>query len=225
LTPSAAAETLTDMSAPPSPVRLIVASRNRKKTSEIRDLLAPYGIEVVGISEIAGVPDVVEDGHTFAENAAKKASETARTLSLWTLGEDSGLEVAALAGAPGIYSARFSGPSATDESNNAKLMGELSAVPDERRNARYVCNAALADPFGEIRLQVEAYCHGRITREARGTNGFGYDPYFLIPEYHRTFGELNPAVKRHLSHRARAFERLIPQLVRLLGGESGQSTQ
>jgi XTP/dITP diphosphohydrolase len=180
---------------------------------------------VVGISEIAGVPDVVEDGHTFAENAAKKASETARTLSLWTLGEDSGLEVAALAGAPGIYSARFSGPSATDESNNAKLMGELSAVPDERRNARYVCNAALADPFGEIRLQVEAYCHGRITREARGTNGFGYDPYFLIPEYHRTFGELNPAVKRHLSHRARAFERLIPQLVRLLGGESGQSTQ
>jgi XTP/dITP diphosphohydrolase len=213
------------MSAPESALRLVVASRNRKKTGEIRDLLALYGIEVVGISEIAGVPDVVEDGHTFAENAAKKASETARTLSLWTLGEDSGLEVAALAGAPGIYSARFSGPCATDESNNAKLMSELSAVPDERRTARYVCNAALADPSGEIRLQVEAYCHGRITREARGTNGFGYDPYFLIPEYHHTFGELSPAVKRHLSHRARAFERLIPQLVRLLGGETGQSTK
>jgi XTP/dITP diphosphohydrolase len=208
------------MSAPESALRLVVASRNRKKTVEIRDLLAPYGIEVVGISEIAGVPDVVEDGHTFAENAAKKASQTARTLSLWTLGEDSGLEVAVLAGAPGIYSARFSGLNATDESNNTKLMGELSAVPDERRSARYVCNAALADPSGEIRLQVEAYCHGRITREARGTNGFGYDPYFSIPEYHRTFGELSPAVKRHLSHRARAFERLIPQLVRVLGGQS-----
>jgi XTP/dITP diphosphohydrolase len=189
--------------------RLVVASRNRKKTAEIRDLLAPYAIEVVGVSEIAGVPDVVEDGHTFAENAAKKASETARTLSLWTLGEDSGLEVAALAGAPGIYSARFSGPGATDESNNLKLTRELAAVPDERRNARYVCNVALADPTGAIRLSVEAYCHGRMTREARGTNGFGYDPYFLIPEYHRTFGQLSPAVKRHLSHRARAFERLI----------------
>jgi XTP/dITP diphosphohydrolase len=213
------------MNVPESALRLVVASRNRKKTLEIRDLLAPYGIEVVGISEIAGVPDVVEDGQTFAENAAKKASQTARTLSLWTLGEDSGLEVAALAGAPGIYSARFSGPNATDESNNAKLLSELSAVPDERRNARYVCNAAVADPSGEIRLQVEAYCHGRITRAPRGTNGFGYDPNFLIPEYHRTFGELSPAVKRHLSHRARAFERLIPHLVRLLGGESGQSTK
>jgi XTP/dITP diphosphohydrolase len=198
--------------------RLVVASRNRKKTGEIRELLAPYAVDVVGVSEISGVPDVVEDGHTFAENAAKKASETARTLSLWTLGEDSGLEVAALAGAPGIYSARFSGPGATDESNNAKLMSELAAVPDERRSARYVCSVALADPTGTIRLSVEACCRGRMTREARGTNGFGYDPHFLIPEYHRTFGELSPAVKRHLSHRARAFERLIPQLVALFRG-------
>jgi XTP/dITP diphosphohydrolase len=211
------------MSAAEIVVRLVVASRNRKKTAEIRDLLTPYGIEVAGVSEIAGVPEVVENGHTFGENAAKKASETARTLAQWTLGEDSGLEVAALSGAPGIYSARFSGPDATDASNNAKLMSELSAVPEERRNARYVCNAALADPSGQICLQVEACCHGRMTREARGTNGFGYDPYFLIPEYHRTFGELSPAVKRRLSHRARAFERLIPPLIRLLRGESDRS--
>jgi XTP/dITP diphosphohydrolase len=216
-----AAGTLSDMSATVNAARLVVASRNRKKTAEIRDLLGPYGIEAVGLSEIAGAPDGVEDGHTFAENAAKKAAQTARALSQWTLGEDSGLEVAALAGAPGIYSARFSGQGATDESNNAKLMSELSAVPDQRRTARYVCNAALADPTGTIQLQVEAYCHGRITREARGTNGFGYDPYFLIPEYHRTFGELSSAVKRHLSHRARAFERLIPKLAPLLCGEPG----
>jgi XTP/dITP diphosphohydrolase len=211
------------MSVCPTAARLIVASRNRKKSGEISDLLAPYGIEVISISEIAGVPEVIENGSTFAENAAKKASETARALSLWTLGEDSGLEVAALAGAPGIYSARFSGPNATDESNNAKLMSELSAVPEERRDARYVCNVALADPSGAIRLQVEAYCRGRMIREPRGTNGFGYDPYFLIREYHRTFGELSPAVKRRLSHRARAFERLIPLLIALLRREWVQS--
>ncbi|HEV8002568.1 MAG TPA: RdgB/HAM1 family non-canonical purine NTP pyrophosphatase [Planctomycetaceae bacterium] len=211
------------MSVSPTAARLIVASRNRKKSGEISDLLAPYGIEVISVSEIAGVPDVVESGSTFAENAAKKASETASTLSLWTLGEDSGLEVAALAGAPGIYSARFSGPNATDESNNAKLMSELSAVPEDRRDARYVCNVALADPSGAIRLQVEAYCRGRMIREPRGTNGFGYDPYFMIREYHRTFGELSPAVKRRLSHRARAFERLIPPLIALLRRESVQS--
>ncbi len=203
--------------------RLVVASRNRKKSSEISDLLAPFGLEVVSVSQFADVPEIVEDGRTFAENAAKKASETARTLSNWTLGEDSGLEVAALAGAPGIYSARFSGPNATDESNNAKLMSELAAVPDDRRDARYVCNVALADPSGAIRLQVEAYCRGRMIREPRGTNGFGYDPYFLIREYHRTFGELSPAVKRRLSHRARAFERLIPPLIGLLRGESAES--
>jgi XTP/dITP diphosphohydrolase len=203
--------------------RLVVASRNRKKSGEISDLLAPFGLEVVSVSQFADVREIVEDGRTFAENAAKKASETAHRLSNWTLGEDSGLEVAALAGAPGVYSARFSGPSATDESNNAKLMSELAAVPDERRDVRYVCNVALADPSGAIRLQVEAYCRGRMIREPRGTNGFGYDPYFLIREYHRTFGELSPAVKRRLSHRARAFERLIPPLIGLLRGESAES--
>jgi XTP/dITP diphosphohydrolase len=198
------------------PSRLVVASRNRGKLREISDLLAPRGIAVVGINSFADVPEVVEDGSTFAENAAKKARETAVRLSEWALGEDSGLAVDALRGAPGIYSARYSDPGATDESNNAKLMQELASIPNERRTARYLCNVALADASGAIRLQLEAACHGRITMEPRGTNGFGYDPYFLIPEYHRTFGELAPCVKRHLSHRGRAFERLIPSLVRLL---------
>jgi len=211
------------MSASGTAPRLVIASRNRKKAAEIRDLLAPHGIEVLGVADFPNVPEVVEDGSTFAANAVKKAAETARAVGQWTLGEDSGLEVAALAGAPGIYSARFSGANATDEANNAKLMSELAAVPDERRNARYVCNAALADSSGTIVLQVEAYCRGRITREPRGTNGFGYDPYFLIPEYHRTFGELSPAVKRRLSHRGRAFERLIPELVRLMHAAATRS--
>ncbi len=200
------------------PLRLVVASRNSKKIREIEQLLVPHGIAVVGIARFSDVPEVVEDGNSFAQNAAKKAAETARGVSQWVLGEDSGLEVAALKGAPGIYSARYSGPGATDESNNDKLIDELAGVPAERRNARYVCNVAVADPQGTIQLQLEAACHGRITTEARGTNGFGYDPYFLIPEYHRTFGELNACVKHHLSHRGRAFERLLPMLVRLLGG-------
>jgi XTP/dITP diphosphohydrolase len=201
---------------PPDPLRLVVASRNRGKLREIGELLAPHGIAVIGVDRFPGVPEVVEDGDSFAENAAKKASETARRLSEWVLGEDSGLAVDALAGAPGIFSARFSGPGATDESNNAKLLVDLSGVPDKQRTARYICNVAVADPQGTIWLQLEAACRGRITTVARGTNGFGYDPYFLIPEYHRTFGELSPSVKRHLSHRGRAFERLVPQLARLL---------
>jgi XTP/dITP diphosphohydrolase len=198
------------------PLRLVVASRNSGKLREIGDLLAIHGVSVVGIDNFPDVPEVVEDGNSFAENAAKKAREPALRLSEWVLGEDSGLEVDALGGAPGIFSARYSDPGATEESNNAKLMQELTAVPNERRAAHYVCNVAVADPAGTIRLQLEAECHGRITMEARGTHAFGYDPYFLIPEYHRTFGELSPIVKRHLSHRGRAFERLIPQLVRLL---------
>jgi XTP/dITP diphosphohydrolase len=198
------------------PSRLVVASRNPGKLREIADLLSVHGIAVVGIDRFPDVPEVVEDGRSFAENAAKKAGETALRLSEWVLGEDSGLQVDALKGAPGIFSARYSGPGATDAANNAKLMQELADVPSERRTARYICNVALADATGTVRLQLEAACHGRITMDPRGTNGFGYDPYFLIPEYHRTFGELSPSVKRHLSHRGRAFERLIPGLVRLL---------
>jgi len=199
-----------------APPVLVIASRNQKKAAEIRELLAPRGIDVRCVADFPNVPEVVEDGQTFAENAAKKASQTAAVLSCWVLGEDSGLMVDALNGAPGVYSARFSGPNATDDANNARLIKELDGVPDERRGARYVCSIAVANPAGEVRLTAEATCRGRIVVEARGTNGFGYDPYFLIPEYHRTFGELDPVVKRHLSHRARAMARLIPSLVRLL---------
>jgi len=211
---------MTDHAEPPT---VVLASRNADKQREIAELLAPYGIRILPVSAFPDAPDVVEDGCTFAENAAKKAGETARALAHWTLGEDSGLMVEALDGAPGIYSARFSGDDATGSRNaetasrnNEKLRNELADVPAEKRGACYVCHAALADPSGRIRVQAEAACQGRITTTARGRNGFGYDPYFLIPEYHRTFGELSGLVKRHLSHRARAFARLIPQLVAVL---------
>lgn len=195
---------------------LVVATRNRKKLGEIVELLAPYGIEVRCVADFPDVPETVEDGTTFAENAAKKATEVARHLGRWALGEDSGLCVDALGGRPGIYSARFAGEPSDDAANNAKLVSELAGDPEAKRGAGYVCSVAVADPTGAARLTEEATCRGRIVDEPRGRNGFGYDPHFLLPEYHRTFGELPAIVKRHLSHRARAFERLTPRLAGLL---------
>lgn len=198
---------------------LVLASRNRKKSVELAELLAPHRIPVVSVAEFPAMHEVVEDGDTFAANAVKKACETAARIGRWVLAEDSGLCVDALGGAPGVYSARYSDPGATDERNNAKLLVELTDVPDERRTAHYVCHVAIADPTGRLRLSIEETCRGRIAREAHGTAGFGYDPYFLIPEYHATFGELGSAVKHAISHRARALRRLIPELVNLLRSE------
>lgn len=198
------------------PPPLVLASRNVKKSAEIRALLEPHGVRVLSVADFDAAEEVVEDGESFRENAEKKARQIALTLGHWTLGEDSGLRVDALGGAPGIYSARYSGPDATDQANNARLIRELDAVPEEQRGAEYVCHVAVADPKGTIRLNVEATCRGRITREPRGTHGFGYDPYFLLREYHRTFGELSPQVKQQLSHRARAFQRVVPLLLKTL---------
>ena len=205
-------------------MQIVLASRNRKKSREMAELLAPNGIDVLSVGEFDGAPEPVEDGATFTENAAKKATEIARHVRQWTIGEDSGLRVDALGGAPGVYSARFAGEPSDDARNNEKLIAELQGVPDERRGAEYVCSVVVADLQGNVRLQIETTCRGRIGHEPRGTHGFGYDPYFVVPEYHRTFAELGPVVKRHLSHRARAFERLIPQLVALLR-EHGSHTR
>ena len=203
----------------PSPAHtptIVVASLNRSKSLEIEELLAPCGVSVVSVAQFDGVPGVVEDGETFAANAEKKAVQTARHLSMWAIGEDSGLTVDALEGEPGIYSARYGGPHATDEVNNAKLLQALDGVADDKRGARYVCSIAVSDPQGNVRAKAEGTCRGRISCEPHGTNGFGYDPLFLITEYHRTFGELSSVVKQQLSHRARAFRRLIPQLREVL---------
>ncbi len=199
-----------------APQPIVLGSRNRKKSREVAEILAPCGIEIASIADFLDVLEVVEDGATFAENAAKKASQPAQQLGRWVIGEDSGLMVDALGGRPGVYSARFSGPGATDESNNRKLMEELAGVPLERRTAGYVCSVALADPTGTIRLTSEGTCRGLIIEDPRGENGFGYDPYFLVREYHRTFGELPARVKHQISHRARAFAALIPGLLKLL---------
>jgi XTP/dITP diphosphohydrolase len=194
------------------PGLLILGTRNRKKRQEIVQILQSPGLTFGDLSEWPQAPEIEEDGATFQENARKKASVLAQTLGHWVLGEDSGLVVPALGDQPGIYSARYAGNHGDDEANNDKLLRELSPSPGEKRGAYYVCTAALADPQGKIHVVVEGRCHGRILLERHGVGGFGYDPLFLIPEYHKTFGELSPVVKDALSHRARALERLRPAL-------------
>jgi len=204
---------------------LVLGTHNRKKGQELFELLQPCGITTVTLADIPNALSVEETGTTFAENAALKAVEQAKHLGCWVLGEDSGLCVTALDGAPGVFSARFSGPNATDEANNRLLIEKLAAVPVERRTAYYVCSAALADPTGTIRATAERRCGGRIRFEPSGSGGFGYDPYFEVVEYHRTFGELGPTVKGVLSHRGRAMRAILPQLVRMLGGEGMQNAE
>jgi XTP/dITP diphosphohydrolase len=194
------------------PPVLVVATRNRKKGEEILEILGDLGLDLKDLGHWPDMPEVVEDGTTFADNARKKASETARFTRHWALGEDSGLVVPGLQGRPGVYSARYAGKQGDDAANNERLLAELAPLPESYRAAYYVCTAALADPQGEIQALVEGRCHGVIVSEYRGTGGFGYDPLFLIPEYHRTFGELSPRVKHALSHRGKALAQLRPAL-------------
>lgn len=198
---------------------LVLGTRNEKKRRELAELLEPLGFRLQTLEQYPDAVEVVEDGDSFAANARLKAVEQAKHLGQWVLGEDSGLAVDALDGAPGIYSARFSGPDATDEQNNRRLLEELGDAPLEKRTAHYVCHMTLSDPNGQVRAESEELCRGRIRFAPAGSGGFGYDPLFEIPEYHRTFGELGPAVKAALSHRGRAARRLVPQLRDLaLGG-------
>ncbi len=195
---------------------LVLGTNNRKKAAELLRLLEPVRVRLATLADFPHSLQVVEDGTTFAENATKKASEQARHLGCWVLGEDSGLVVDALGGAPGVFSARFAGPNASDEDNYRLLLDRLRGVPPERRRARFVCSMVVADPTGRVRAQSEGICSGRIAFEPRGRHGFGYDPVFEILEYHRTFAELGPVVKSCLSHRGRAARALVPPLVRLV---------
>ena len=201
---------------------LVLGTGNRKKGLELTDLLAPIGLQIRTLADYPQAISVVEDGDTFAANAALKATQQARHLGCWVLGEDSGLAVDALDGAPGVYSARYSGEGATDETNNRLLIERLADVPLQRRTAHYVCHAVLSDPNGRVQAESRDTCQGRIRFEPSGAGGFGYDPYFEIVEYHRTFGELGSAVKAVLSHRARAIRAMIPDLMRLV--DSGEWT-
>jgi XTP/dITP diphosphohydrolase len=192
--------------------RLVLGTHNRKKRDELADLLRELPLEVVDLSAYPSAQEVDETGTTFEENARLKAAGVAKAIGEWVLAEDSGLVVPALKGRPGVYSARYAGTHGDDAANNRKLLAELAPLPDDRPAAYYVCVAALADPRGEVRAVAEGRCHGVIAKEPRGDGGFGYDPLFLVPEYHKTFGELSLRVKQALSHRARAIPLLRPAL-------------
>ncbi|MFN0019458.1 MAG: RdgB/HAM1 family non-canonical purine NTP pyrophosphatase [Pirellulaceae bacterium] len=194
---------------------LVLGTRNRKKVEELIPLLEPHGFRLKSLAEFPKSVEIDESGDTFAANAAIKATIQARQLNAWVLGEDSGLAVDALKGAPGVYSARFSGEGATDAKNNACLLSKLANVPLEKRTAHYVCHATLSDPEGNVRAEAEDICCGRILFTESGSGGFGYDPLFEIPEYHKTFGELSPAVKLVLSHRSRAIRALVQKVIQL----------
>jgi XTP/dITP diphosphohydrolase len=192
---------------------LLIATANADKMAEFRRLL-PEEFELIGLDEVGAVLPS-EDGTTYAENADVKAMAAARQSGLLALGDDSGLEVAALGGRPGIHSARFAGPTRDDAANRALLLAEMDAVPDERRAARFVCALTLAAPSGIV-ARAEGTCEGTIARAESGENGFGYDPLFRLPEG-RTLAELSSEEKDRVSHRGDAVRAMLPLLRRELG--------
>lgn len=198
--------------------RLLIATTNRGKLREVREILFGTSIAVLDLSAFPGTPEAVEDGATFEANARIKASHYARHTGCWTLADDSGLCVDALAGAPGVHSARYAGPLAGDMANNRKLIAALQDVPMERRTARFVCAMALVKPAGanDDEATVVATSRGEvegfIIDTPRGHNGFGYDPHFYIPEMQRTTAELPPNEKNAISHRGKALRAISTAL-------------
>ena len=194
--------------------RIVVATRNRGKLAEIREALAGLPVELVALDAIPDAPEVVEDGETFFDNAAKKALALARHTGLPALADDSGLMVDALGGAPGVYSARFAGPAANDADNIRKLLAELGGRPG--RAARFVAVVVLALPGGGL-ISARGECAGEITAVPSGTGGFGYDPVFFSPRFGRTFAEISSAEKLSVSHRGAALRALRGRIEDWLG--------
>lgn len=192
-------------------MKLIIASNNAHKLVEIRDILGGCFDEIVSLREAGIEHETVEDADSFLGNARKKATEIAALSGCCALADDSGLCVDALGGAPGIYSARYSGVHGDDAANNRKLLEELRAVPDGERGAHFTCAAVLAYPDGST-VEAEGYFYGVIAREERGANGFGYDPLFYLPERGCTSAELSPEEKNRVSHRAAALHALLGRL-------------
>lgn len=183
---------------------LVLATRNRHKAQELASLLSDLGISIRTMDAFPQVPDVIEDGKTCEANAIKKARAVSRATGLLAVADDTGLEVDALGGRPGVYAARYAGEHVTYEDNWRKLLRELSGVPHDRRTARFITVAAIASPSGEVQV-AEGQLQGVITEEPAGAQGFGYDPVFFVPELGKTLAELSPDEKNRISHRAKAF--------------------
>jgi XTP/dITP diphosphohydrolase len=187
------------------PMELLIATSNQGKMAELRSLLEPLSLRLRNLAEFREVAEVAETGTSFTENAILKARGYAMQTELWTLADDSGLEVDALDGAPGVYSARYGGEGLPDADRTQRLLETLSQTGSADRHARFVCVIAIADPRGEVSNVSTGICEGRIAFAPRGTNGFGYDPIFVPEGYEQSFGELTTKIKEKISHRACAL--------------------
>jgi len=197
-------------------MELVLATRNEGKVRELRAMLEGLGVEVSSLADHPEVGEIVEDGATFLANARIKARAVAEVTGRMALADDSGLQVAALGGAPGVMSARYAGRQGDHRANNEKLLREMEGVPDGERQAAFVCAMVLAQPGG-LEWDVEGRCEGRITREYSGSRGFGFDPLFFVPSENATMAELTMERKNEISHRGRALHRMKEILIDILG--------
>ena len=194
---------------------LLVATTNRGKFAEVETYLEHLPLKILPLQSLGNSPVVIEDGATYEENALKKATTLAEYSGYLTLADDSGLEVDALNGAPGIYSARYSGEEGDDQKNNEKLLDAMKEVPEDRRTARFVCVLALCAPHSrkpKKKMVVRESCEGRIAFSPKGQNGFGYDPLFFYAPFGKTFGEIDRETKATVSHRGKALKKLAQNL-------------
>ena len=192
---------------------IVLATTNKGKTKEFRELLKDFPIEIKDLGDFGPIPEIIEDGETFDDNAYKKASFTAKVLGFPAMADDSGLCVEALDGAPGVYSARYAGEAATDAQNVAKLLDALK--DEENRKAAFECVISIAVPTGAA-LTYENRCEGVLTREPAGENGFGYDPLFFFPELNKTFAQLSIAEKAEISHRGKALKEVFNEMDKII---------
>ena len=188
-----------------SPKSLLIGTGNPGKIVEVKSMLEGLPFELTSLAEFRSLSTVTETGQTFAENAALKAQGYALQTNLWTISDDSGLEVDALDGAPGVLSARLAGEETSDAQRVSLLLSKLSLIPEKRRTARFVCATAVSDADGKLIFSATGICDGRLSLHPRGSGGFGYDPVFVPEGYNLTLAELDPEVKNQISHRGRAF--------------------
>ncbi|MEF2292724.1 MULTISPECIES: XTP/dITP diphosphatase [Virgibacillus] len=187
--------------------KIIIATKNKGKAKEFKELFAAYELEAISLNELDGIPDVEETGSTFKENAALKVEQIASVLSLPVIADDSGLMIDALDGKPGVYSARYAGEDKSDQANIDKVLTELHNVPEVKRTAHFICVLAVAIP-GSATTYYTGYCHGRIAHSPIGKNGFGYDPIFIPKGFQQTMAQLSQEEKNAISHRRNALKEL-----------------